>query len=113
MRVRPEDDPGPRAPHRLLAEPGFPRDADEGQHEFRARRQELEEALRLSPDRNAGAEIYATCAGCHRSGGEGAVDGSYPRLAGQHRSVIMKQLADIRADRISAVRRLLDPSNVD
>jgi cytochrome c553 len=60
-------------------------------------RRELEEALRLSPDRAAGERIYASCAGCHQSGGEGLPDGSVPRLAGQHWKVVLKQLADIRA----------------
>jgi cytochrome c553 len=58
---------------------------------------EFQEAMNLSPDRQAGAEIYEACAECHQPGGEGVADGSVPRLAGQHRSVIMKQLADIRA----------------
>jgi cytochrome c553 len=60
-------------------------------------RQELEKALRLSPDRAAGERIYASCAGCHQPGGEGLPDGSVPRLAGQHWKVVLKQLADIRA----------------
>jgi cytochrome c553 len=60
-------------------------------------RRELEEALRLSPDRAAGERIYASCAGCHQPGGDGLPDGSVPRLAGQHWRVVLKQLADIRA----------------
>jgi cytochrome c553 len=60
-------------------------------------RRELEEALRLSPDRAAGERIYADCSSCHQPGGEGLPDGSVPRLAGQHWKVVLKQLADIRA----------------
>jgi cytochrome c553 len=60
-------------------------------------RRELEEVLSLSPDPAAGRKVYATCAGCHQPTGGGLVDGSVPRLAGQHRKVIIKQLSDIRA----------------
>jgi len=60
-------------------------------------RQELEQVLQLSPDPEAGARIYASCAGCHQPEGQGLPDGSVPRLAGQHWKVVVKQLTDIRA----------------
>jgi cytochrome c553 len=58
---------------------------------------ELQEALRLSPDRASGERIYASCVGCHQPQGEGLPDGSVPRLAGQHWKVVLKQLTDVRA----------------
>jgi cytochrome c553 len=58
---------------------------------------ELEEALSLEPDIANGLRIYRICAECHQPEGWGLPDGSYPQLAGQHRRVIIKQLADIRA----------------
>jgi len=42
-------------------------------------------------------KIYELCAACHEANGWGKEDGSFPVIAGQHRSVIIKQLADIRA----------------
>lgn len=58
---------------------------------------ELEQALTLEPDVANGLRIYRICAECHQPEGWGLPDGSYPQLAGQHRGVIIKQLADIRA----------------
>ncbi len=58
---------------------------------------ELHEALGLEPDIANGLRIYRTCAECHQPEGWGLEDGSYPQLAGQHRKVVIKQLADIRA----------------
>jgi cytochrome c553 len=59
--------------------------------------QEIEAALALTPDLTNGERIYETCATCHQADGSGIRDGSVPQLAGQHRSVVIKQLADIRA----------------
>jgi cytochrome c553 len=58
---------------------------------------ELERALSLEPDVAHGLEVYRICADCHQPEGWGLPDGSVPQLAGQHRTVIIKQLADIRA----------------
>jgi cytochrome c553 len=58
---------------------------------------ELQAALRLMPDPVRGAEVYALCSNCHREDGHGHADGTFPAIAGQHRKVILKQLADIRA----------------
>lgn len=51
---------------------------------------------RLSSRADEGREIYATCAECHLESGAGQPDGTMPQLAGQHRSVLIKQLTDIR-----------------
>ncbi len=58
---------------------------------------EVEKALGLEPDLENGLEIYRGCAECHTPEGWGMVSGLVPQLAGQHRTVVIKQLADIRA----------------
>ena len=50
-------------------------------------------------DREAGALAYAGCAVCHGADGLGRSDGTFPRIAGQHASVIVKQVDDIRQGR--------------
>lgn len=57
---------------------------------------EREEALTLKPDVKNGKEVYEVCSACHMPEGWGLTDGTFPQLAGQHRTVIIKQLADIR-----------------
>jgi cytochrome c553 len=63
----------------------------------RSAAQQVEAALRLTPDPDRGREVYHLCAVCHMPEGWGQGDGTYPQIAGQHFSVIIKQLADIRA----------------
>jgi cytochrome c553 len=53
--------------------------------------------LALTPDLENGRKAYLTCAVCHQPEGWGSIDGTYPQIAGQLRTVIIKQLADIRA----------------
>ncbi len=63
-----------------------------------------EEAMKLVPNIENGKNIYETCALCHTEQGWGMtpgigryyVPGAYPQLAGQHQSVLIKQLYDIR-----------------
>jgi len=55
------------------------------------------EALKLKGDRKRGEEAYGVCVGCHLPSGAGRPDGTFPQLAGQHRTVLLKQMADIRA----------------
>lgn len=57
---------------------------------------EREEALHLKPIRENGKDVYEVCSACHLPEGWGQPDGTFPQLAGQHRTVIIKQLADIR-----------------
>ena len=54
-------------------------------------------AMTLTPDRQNGIEVYEVCSACHLLEGWGRPDGTFPQLAGQHRGVLIKQLADIRA----------------
>jgi cytochrome c553 len=56
-----------------------------------------EQALALTPDVANGLAIYRECAACHKPEGWGTVTGSVPQIAGQHRTVLIKQLADFRA----------------
>ncbi len=57
---------------------------------------EREEAMDLEPDLENGLDVYEVCAACHLPEGWGTQDGTFPMLAGQHRNVLIKQLADIR-----------------
>jgi cytochrome c553 len=58
---------------------------------------EMRQALALKPDLEHGLEIYRSCAACHMPEGWGLASGVVPQLAGQHRNVVIKQLADIRS----------------
>ena len=50
-------------------------------------------------DVEAGRALYETCAGCHHATGIGDPGGTMPQIAGQHRSVLIKQMLDIRSGR--------------
>lgn len=58
---------------------------------------EIEQALSLKANVSNGAKVYELCATCHLETGLGKKDGSFPVIAGQHASVLIKQLADIQA----------------
>lgn len=58
---------------------------------------EQDEAMHLTPNLENGMELYEVCAACHLTEGWGTKDGTFPQLAGQHKAVLIKQLADIRA----------------
>jgi cytochrome c553 len=60
---------------------------------------ELKTALEAKPDVARGKSAYEACEGCHRKDGSGRANGTYPRLAGQHARVMVKQLVDIRSGR--------------
>ena len=57
------------------------------------------QALRAKGDASRGEITFEICQGCHRANALGRPDGSYPRLAGQHDTVLIKQLTDVRAGR--------------
>jgi cytochrome c553 len=61
--------------------------------------QELDAVKRSSPNLDRGAEVFQTCAICHGHDGGGTPDGQVPSIAGQHASVLRKQLVDYRHDR--------------
>ena len=58
---------------------------------------ELTQAMKLEGDVERGKQVFKLCFACHSANGWGLNDGTFPQLSGQHRSVIIKQLADIRA----------------
>jgi cytochrome c553 len=58
--------------------------------------QELQDALSATPSLDRGAQYFVQCAACHGVSGGGTPDGAVPRLAGQHSSVLVKQLVDFR-----------------
>jgi len=58
---------------------------------------EKDAAMLLKPDLENGLDVYEVCSACHLPEGWGTKDGTFPQLAGQHRNVLIKQLADIRA----------------
>jgi len=60
-------------------------------------RREYDQVMALTPDPERGRETYLVCAVCHRPEGWGTPDGLYPQIAGQLRTVIIKQLADFRS----------------
>ncbi len=55
--------------------------------------------LHFKPDVENGERVYEICASCHLPDGWGNRDGVYPQLAGQHATVLMQQLLDIREGR--------------
>lgn len=60
---------------------------------------EFRAAVALDADLTHGKELFAACAECHRADGSGSADGTVPVIAGQHVSVLVKQLVDFRHDR--------------
>jgi cytochrome c553 len=55
------------------------------------------EALKLKGNKVNGEEAYEVCGACHLPSGAGRPDGTFPQIAGQHTTVLIKQMADIRA----------------
>ncbi|HEY0856251.1 MAG TPA: c-type cytochrome [Albitalea sp.] len=58
---------------------------------------EVEATLALAGDARRGKEAYGECQTCHRRDASGRANVGVPRLSGQHASVIIKQLMDIRS----------------
>jgi len=57
---------------------------------------ELKAALAVKGDPARGEALFEPCIGCHRKDASGRTSGAYPRLAGQHASVLIKQMLDFR-----------------
>jgi cytochrome c553 len=57
---------------------------------------DLQLARRAIPNLEHGAELFVQCVSCHGSDGAGQENGNTPRIAGQHQSVLLKQLVDFR-----------------
>jgi cytochrome c553 len=60
---------------------------------------ELKAVLDLKGDAVRGKEAFDDCVSCHRRDASGRTSGATPRLSGQHASVLIKQIVDIRAGR--------------
>lgn len=82
-----------------VASPAAPKsEGIEGKdYKWNAQGGEKSEALTKKGDPKAGEEGYETCGACHLPSGAGRPDGTFPQLAGQHTTVLIKQMADIRA----------------
>jgi cytochrome c553 len=61
-------------------------------------------ALSMPGDPARGKVAFENCIGCHRKDASGRAADPIPRLSGQHASVIIKQVSDIRGG-----RRINDP----
>lgn len=71
--------------------------ADSQSPEARADRdREFVEGAYSEPNLAHGQELFQTCAACHGPDGRGTNDGEIPAIAGQHGSVLLKQLTDFR-----------------
>ncbi|THF60307.1 c-type cytochrome [Pseudothauera rhizosphaerae] len=70
-----------------------------GDYVWNAPDPEKDRALAHKADPVAGKVAYEVCRGCHRADASGRADAIYPQLAGQHTTVLIKQLVDVRAGR--------------
>ena len=59
-------------------------------------RSEFTKVMAAKPDPQRGQELFRNCVSCHGSDGSGDVAGSVPRIAGQYRGVLVRQLLDFR-----------------
>jgi cytochrome c553 len=60
---------------------------------------DFREAVALKPNLEHGKTLFTICAECHQADGGGSADGRIPVIAGQHVSVLVKQLVDFHHDR--------------
>ncbi|MDP2795797.1 MAG: c-type cytochrome [Sulfurisoma sp.] len=82
----------------LAGPPAPKKEGIEGKdYKWNAQEGEKIEALQKKGDAKAGKEGYEICGACHLPSGAGRTDGTFPQLAGQHTTVLIKQMADIRA----------------
>lgn len=58
---------------------------------------DIKATLALPGDVQRGKDAYAECQTCHRTDASGRIAFNIPRLSGQHASVLIKQLMDIRS----------------
>jgi cytochrome c553 len=87
------------APAFVWAGPPAPKQAgiESKAYKWNAQEGEKIEALKLKGSAKDGEEGYEVCSACHLPSGAGRPDGTFPQLAGQHATVLIKQMADIRA----------------
>ena len=81
----------------LAGPPAPKKEGIEGKdYKWNAQEGEKIEALQKKGDAKEGKEGYEICGACHLPSGAGRPDGTFPQLAGQHTTVLIKQMADIR-----------------
>ncbi len=68
-----------------------------GAGKWGTKEKEALDALTLAGEVEDGEDLYDICAACHYPTGWGDLAGTFPQLAGQHATVLIKQIADIRA----------------
>lgn len=90
-------------------------------HGASSAQREFQQAMHSKPDLERGAELFRDCAGCHGpKGGGDERQGDVPRIAGQHFSVLVRQLVDyrhetrwdIRMEHYAGKRLLADPQSI-
>lgn len=60
---------------------------------------EIARLIEYKADIEKGKEAYKGCRGCHKADASGKPEAGFPQLAGQHVSVLIKQMVDVRAGR--------------
>lgn len=91
----------------LSALPALAADAPKGGKpalDWNAADAEMTAALKRQGDLAKGKVAYEICRGCHKADASGRADAGYPQLAGQHASVLIKQMVDVRAGRRDSPR---------
>ena len=84
----------------LAAAPAPHKEGIEGKdYKWNAQESEKMEALKKKGRIKEGEEAYEACGACHLPSGAGRPDGTFPQLAGQHTTVLIKQMTDVRASR--------------
>jgi len=58
--------------------------------------QQFSKIMAATPDREHGAQLFQRCVECHGPDGGGVTTGSVPRIAGQHASVLVRQVLQFR-----------------
>ena len=71
-------------------------------YQWNAQEGEKIEALKLKGDKKRGEEAYEVCGACHLPSGAGRPDGTFPQLAGQHTTVLIKQMSPALSSASSA-----------
>lgn len=59
-------------------------------------RSEFARVIAAQADLQRGEELFRNCVSCHGTDGRGDVAGSVPRIAGQYREILVRQLLDFR-----------------
>lgn len=63
--------------------------------------EQVKKVLEIRGDAGRGEAAFEPCQGCHRKDASGRTSGAYPRLSGQHATVLIKQISDFQSGRRS------------